>query len=445
MAIPAFHHGLSRASSGPGVSPASLAQSADPRAWSRQGGVAAADLGGAPRLALMIWLTHFMVSLGMAITADAARVAYLAHLGIQFLITSAAFSMLSTAGVASSVIYRIVGAQALVGASALLYSSNANTALVPPIWILVNLLSAMLLTLAMAARTHLAHGYLAPIALAGSMIGIGICIDQVMLDDRAENAAILMKHLLAFFLLVLWQLLTRREAQDFKEVRNRGLNPESITDPAQPVPSLAVTLERQRIAKELHDGVASQIVSILSSLGHGTPERQELEQALEQCLLDLKLTVDGIESADQNIVEALGSLRYRVQRPLDKLGIRMVWEVEMCPVLETVRGEEARQLLRIAQECLSNVMRHTKASRVVVACRYVPGNGCMEFEVRDNGRGISPETFAGSAGKGLDNMRQRARAIGGELMISSKSGAGTRVQFTLPVDPELFGPDNCRL
>ena len=82
-------------------------------------------------------------------------------------------------------------------------------------------------------------------------------------------------------------------------------------------------------------------------------------------------------------------------------------------------------------------MRHAKASRVIVSCRYAADMGCMEFEVRDNGAGISHELFSEASGKGLDNMRQRARLIGGELTIASKFGSGTRVQLSLPLDPEL--------
>lgn len=399
-----------------------------------QRGFPSAALAGALRLALLLWLTHFLVSIGLGFKAGGPNAAYVALLGVQFLILSAACFLLTTVRMASSGIYWILGVQALTGATALYYNGNANGAEVPVPWMVMNLLSAMLLTVAMAACVYLPRSAPGWLALVGSMLALGICIQQVTLAGTTDDSAILFRHFYVLLLLVVWQWVTRRGRL---RVRNPGDSPWAGNSHETVATASAVLHERHRIARDLHDGVASQIVSILSSLDHRTPEQQALELALEQCLLDIKLTVDGIEGADQNILEALGSLRHRVQRPLDKLGIQMIWDVEMCSALETVHGEEARQVLRIAQECLSNVMRHAKASRVIVSCRYAADMGCMEFEVRDNGVGIAHNMAQEAIGKGLENMRQRARLMGGELTIASKFGGGTRVQLTLPLDPDL--------
>jgi signal transduction histidine kinase len=397
-----------------------------------QRGFSSAFLAGALRLALLLWLTHFLVSMGLGFKAGGPNVAYVAHLGAQFLILSAACFLLTTVRMASSGIYWILGVQALAGATAMYYNGNAGGAAVPVPWMVMNLLSAMLLAVAMAACVYLPRSAPGWLALAGSMLGLGICIQWAILSDDSGYA--LTRHFYVLFLLSVWQWMTQRgrlRRLGGREAPWAGSNRESAATAS------AVLHERHRIARDLHDGVASQIVSILSSLDHRRPEQQALELALEQCLLDIKLTVDGIEGADQNILEALGSLRHRVQRPLDKLGIQLIWDIEMCSALETVRGEDARQVLRIAQECLSNVMRHAKASRVIVSCRYAADMGCMEFEVRDNGVGIAHNMAPEAIGKGLENMRQRARLMGGELTIASKFGGGTRVQLTLPLDPEL--------
>ncbi|WP_096697095.1 sensor histidine kinase [Polaromonas sp. AER18D-145] len=399
-----------------------------------QRGFFSAALPGALLLALLLWLTHFLVSMGLGFKAGSPHGAYVAQLGVQFLIISAAYFLFTVVHVASAGIYWILGVQAVAGATALYYNGNAGGADVPVPWMVLNLLSAMLLTIAIAACVYLPRSYPGWLALTGSMLGLGICIQQVTLADTTDDSAILFKHFYVLLLLVVWQWVTRRGRLS---VLSAGDSPWAGSSHETEATASAILHERHRIARDLHDGVASQIVSILSSLDHCAPEQQALGLALEQCLLDIKLTVDGIESEDQNIVEALGSLRYRVQRPLDKLGIHMVWEVEICSALETVRGEEARQVLRIAQECLSNVMRHAKASRVIVSCRYAADMGCMEFEVRDNGVGIAHNMASEAIGKGLENMRQRARLMGGELTIASKFGGGTRVQLTLPLDPEL--------
>jgi signal transduction histidine kinase len=393
-----------------------------------------AALVGALRLALLLWLTHFLLSMGLGFKAESPHAAYVAHLGVQFLIISAACFLLTVVRMDSAKIYWILGVQALAGAAALYYNSRPDGPELPAPWLVMNLLSAMLLTIAMAACVYLPRSYPGWLALAGSMLGLGICIQQVTLVDATSGSTVLFRHLYVLLLLLVWQLLTPHGRL---RLLGAASGPRDGSSPETRVAASAVLDERHRIARDLHDGVASQIVSILSSLDHHAPEQQALGLALEQCLLDIKLTVDGIEAADQNIVEALGSLRCRVQRPLDKLGVQMIWDVEMCGALETVRGEEARQVLRIAQECLSNVMRHAKASRVIVSCRYVPDMGCMEFEVRDNGVGMAHDVALQASGKGLENMRQRAMRMDGELTISSKFGSGTRVQLTLPLDPEL--------
>jgi len=239
-------------------------------------------------------------------------------------------------------------------------------------------------------------------------------------------------------LMVIWHLVTQRvespetrsaSMHDFQ--RSTGFEPLTGFGPAHD--AAVVALERRRIAQDLHDGVGSQIVNILSSLDSHAPQQQAVALALEQCLVDLKMTVDAIDSADDNVLEALGRLRYRIQHSLDKLGIRMVWKVDICDELEAVRGVPAQQVLRIAQESLSNVMRHAHASAVEVVCRFVPETRQMVLEVRDNGAGITRGKEGRPSGKGLEGMRRRAQGIGGELVISSKTGSGTRVRLVLPL------------
>lgn len=386
------------------------------------------------RLALLLWLTHFLVTMGLDWRAGSPHATYVAQLGGQFLLLGIAWLLFIVVRVASAWIYWILALQYLTGAAALNYNGEANGAEVPTGWMVVNLLSAMLLTIAMAACAYLPRRSMAWLALAGSTLGLVLCIQQVRLPDATTEAgSVMFRHFFVLLFLLVLQFVTRRGRLEFSRADNSMQTGNRWNRGA----AAAVHRERRRIARDLHDGVASQLVGVLSTLDPRAPEQQVLGLALEQCLLDLKLTVDGIESGEQNIVEALGSLRYRVQHPLDKLGIHLIWEVELSSALETVRGEEARQVLRIAQECLSNVMRHAKASWVLLSCSYEAQTGCMEFEVRDNGTGVDQDRCQEGVGKGWENMRQRASSIGGELSISSEFGSGTRVQLSLPLDPEI--------
>lgn len=209
-----------------------------------------------------------------------------------------------------------------------------------------------------------------------------------------------------------------------------------IVDEPETVPStpeVTVSQERRRIAQDLHDGVGSQLVSILSSLDRGIPQQRSLSFALEQCLLDVKILVDAIDESSESVTDALGRLRYRVQHSLDKLGIQMVWDVDVDGPLQTLRDDRSRQVLRIAQESIANVMRHSKARTVWLSCHCLADQQTLALEVRDDGVGFEQCAGGPGRGKGLEGMRRRAEACGGRFDIESAPGRGTRVRVTMAV------------
>lgn len=426
------HHGFVLASAAVGLALALLALWRSGAPWLRYRN----PVDVAFSVAALMWLTHLVVSTAVIYVGSPQQAAYVTHAGLQLLLISVGFFLLTVAGMITTEIYLLLAVQAIVGSSALYWShwGGSAQAQAHQIWIATNLWSGILLTLAVAHRVYLNRSYECWLALAGSIVGFGIFIDHGFLAPEAKVIATLWQSFYAAFLLIVWHLVVHgvgpsnpRYIPSTDSQNSTGLwnDPEVVAS--------AVASERRRIAQDLHDGVASQIVSILSSLDSHTPQQQAVVLALEQCLLDLKMTVDAIDSANDNVIEALGSLRYRVQHSLDKLNIRMVWKVEICDELEAVRGVQAQQVLRIAQECMANVMRHANASEVKVICRFVPETNSLLMEVRDNGQGITTSKDGGrGAGKGLKGMRRRSQAIGGELVISSKAGAGTRVRLSLP-------------
>jgi signal transduction histidine kinase len=97
-------------------------------------------------------------------------------------------------------------------------------------------------------------------------------------------------------------------------------------------------------------------------------------------------------------------------------------------------AESELQLLRIVQEALSNVRKHSQASSASISVQN--GGALVELTVSDNGRGFNPERVRhGEAGGrphfGLSTMRERADAIGAEFLVESRPGAGTRVTVRL--------------
>ncbi len=392
-------------------------------------------------VAAVTWLAHLVVSTSVEFAGSSRQSAYVTDAGFQVLLISISSFLLTSAGLAGRVATLALAGQAIAGGAALNWNHWGSTGqqTAHDLWIMLNLFAALVLVASIARQVFVSRDYRGWLALAGGVLGIGICLDSLLMGNGAGRIGLL-QLFYAAFLLVMWHLVTyRAQTSESMFVESSGFQRHSGFDHSQmDVTATAVAGERRRIAQDLHDGVASQLVSILSSLDDKTPQQQAMALALENCLLDLKMTVDGIDSGNDSVVEALGRLRYRVQHSLDKLGIIMSWKVDMCVELEAVRGEKAQQVLRIAQESLANVMRHANASTVEVVCRFVRENEHMVLEVRDNGSGIVRDQQGRPSGKGLTGMRRRAKATGGELIIASKPGAGTRVRFTLPLTSEHY-------
>jgi len=191
--------------------------------------------------------------------------------------------------------------------------------------------------------------------------------------------------------------------------------------------------ERERIAQDVHDGVGAHLVAILTSLDAKDPEQKALSLQLEQCLLDLKIMVDGLYEDVTHPLEALAMLRYRVQPCLDRTGTLMVWDIEDDPAMEQLSAQAVAQFLKIAQEAIANVMRHAQATEIRVVCEYDGPSQCIELTVADNGRGFDEQRWREAArSKGLAGMQRRARDIGATLQIESTPGRGTRVHLKLP-------------
>jgi len=146
--------------------------------------------------------------------------------------------------------------------------------------------------------------------------------------------------------------------------------------------------------------------------------------------------VDSLDDeASATIVERLAHLRYRLQPAFDRLGIGLAWHVQDVPLARALPAESAMQICRIAQEALSNVLRHSHASSVEV--RFGPLGRARGFmlEVQDNGRGLGLGASGGALpdhlGKGLRSMRARANALHGELAVVDAAPHGLCIRLVL--------------
>lgn len=196
----------------------------------------------------------------------------------------------------------------------------------------------------------------------------------------------------------------------------------------------AMTDERQRLTRDMHDGLGSQLLGILQLSQNDAVSRETLTRQLRESLDHLKLTVDAMQDTDGDIATLLGALRYRLAPRLDAAGITLTWEVESLPAPKEWTVRHSRHLQMILYEAFSNMITHAHASQAHLIARHDAGtNGdAIRIMLSDNGTGFPGTELPENHGHGLANMRLRAAHIGTSLDIRT-SPEGTSIELTVPL------------
>lgn len=196
----------------------------------------------------------------------------------------------------------------------------------------------------------------------------------------------------------------------------------------------AVGIERERLMREMHDGIGSNLVTALAVVKK-QGEAPVAEETLQRAITDLKLTVDSLAPVEGDVVALLANLRHRMEPDMEKAGVKCIWLVEPCPSLDWLDAPNALHMLRIIQEGVGNVLSHASATSITIACRPTEreGRDGVELVLADDGRGFVAANVSGN-GRGLSNMHIRASQLGAELRIESDVGAGSKLSLWLPVE-----------
>lgn len=233
------------------------------------------------------------------------------------------------------------------------------------------------------------------------------------------------------FFLILVSALGRRLSAD-TEARNREI--------ALLHEQMATTEERARIAREVHDGLGHALVSsilrleLCARLIRKAPE--EAEEILRAEVPALRAAWDEgrdlafhlrpweLDVAREGLAD---TLRRHAGRFAERTGlvINLKAEESACQL----RPEKAFGLTRIVQEALTNIARHAQATTVDVALTCEP-DGRVTCVIQDNGIGM--QSTEKSGGFGLQAMRERAQALGGDFILESTPASGTRITVTFP-------------
>jgi signal transduction histidine kinase len=189
--------------------------------------------------------------------------------------------------------------------------------------------------------------------------------------------------------------------------------------------------ERQRLMQDMHDGLGSSLISAIRSVEGGGMSGDKVSQLLKGCLDDLKLTIDSMEPLEDDLLLLLATLRYRLGPRLESSGVALQWNVQELPALDWLDPTNALHILRIVQESIANILRHTRATEIRVGTAAEPSG--VRVSIEDNGQGFDiAKAMSEAGGRGMQNQQRRAQVVGGA--VSWRSGPeGTLFTLWLPL------------
>lgn len=204
---------------------------------------------------------------------------------------------------------------------------------------------------------------------------------------------------------------TQRRRLEEQEAELTRLHAEAQARMAQ----LTLDEERRRLMRDLHDGVSGHLVSIIALSERERVHPKDIEGAARAALEDLRLVIDSLDLEDGDLRLALAGFRERLAPQLRRLGVGLAWSMEALPEVGGVAPTYALTILRILQEAITNALKHGPAGRIEV--RGTRGQGGAAVLTVTNDRKGEERAQASVTGRGLDNMRRRARELGGDIVL----------------------------
>jgi two-component system sensor histidine kinase DegS len=267
-----------------------------------------------------------------------------------------------------------------------------------------------------------------PLAILPPLLALPVTARLDQLLDRSPTAVEILTLLwyLALNFIVVYVLvyLNQREVAAHREV----------VELTSDLKDLAVVEERNRLAREIHDGLGANLSSLiiqaeyLTGLTKDTALLSEIgelkssaEEAIEELRRSLRMMREDFDLAG-GVEDYVKTFRDRTQ-----LDVRFEKRGLTSPHLPP---ETSLALFRVLQETLSNALKHAEAKQIEVQLHLSPDS--VALSVKDDGRGFDATTPR-PGHYGLTNLRERAMQIGAEVNIDSKPGEGAHITFSVPL------------
>jgi signal transduction histidine kinase len=187
--------------------------------------------------------------------------------------------------------------------------------------------------------------------------------------------------------------------------------------------------ERQRIMRDMHDGLGSNLMSMLLAARRGEAKPDKVAEGLQSVIDEMRLMIDSMDSVGDSLASALATFRERTQSRVENAGFAFEWHDQSAGALPALGPRKVLQIFRVMQEAVTNALKHSQGSQILVkvsAPDTLPGRATIS--IQDDGAGLRETRVVGH---GLDNMKARAEAIGAEFEILNSSH-GVEAKLHLP-------------
>jgi len=266
-------------------------------------------------------------------------------------------------------------------------------------------------------------------------LSIGLWGLQQGILNRRFFLGLFLRIILLYAVPLIVSILAQRERRQHAELEAAY---KRLGRHAATVEQLAVSRERNRLARDLHDtlahslaAIAVQLEALRTLLAHDAGAAEgtvnDLLQLARSGLDDSRKAIQALRTDRLETLGLVGAVRDMLQPFQTRTGIQV--DLSVAGREPDLTGEEAQALFRIVEEALTNVELHANARQV--AARLAFGSDRIDLEIQDDGVGFDPATIDPDR-YGLTGMQERAAMIGATLEVSSKPAQGTRVWCTLP-------------
>ena len=188
--------------------------------------------------------------------------------------------------------------------------------------------------------------------------------------------------------------------------------------------------ERKRIAGDLHDDLGAKLLTIVH-----TSDNDRISTLAREALEEMRLSVRGLTGRPMVLSDSLADWRSEVVSRLGQAGIECEWRNPNDTIEEPLSSRTFVQTTRIVREAVSNIIKHSGASHVVITADVDLPQHVFSLVIADNGRGIPTELDGRlDRGHGMTSMKHRAKQLSGQCLVESGPGFGTVIRLTLPLE-----------